>query len=367
MAKLKRIPKHSYLYRAEKSDIIYYRRRFKNRLVEFSTGETGINRAKVFIEEKLKSLKILKPESKGKVRPNAFLKDLFNEWIDEKRSKGIQEATLKVNKAQWSVVLLYFFNDNTVLDLDERVYKKFELWYLKTFPKRVYYNCGKTLAEFIRWVKDQGYEIDEYKYKKDIEKTIKSNKKHEKVGRVFTSKEVEAILENADQRTRLGVLFAYLTGMRKKGFLSIELKNLEKDRVKVWSYKNKKWRWVPLPKRLQKEIESFLKAGLEGDKYLFRSFDRRGNEKFLDGQVFDRGWLEAKKKAKIKRGTEHLRARVHDLRHTCATNMAESGMPVPVACAILDMSLDIFEKTYCHVTEDSKREWMKSLYSESGD
>lgn len=74
-------------------------------------------------------------------------------------------------------------------------------------------------------------------------------------------------------------------------------------------------------------------------------------------QVFDKGLREAKARANIENRDKRLEACFHDLRHTCATRMGESDMPITV----LDMSVKIFETTYAHVSDEAKRRWINNI------
>lgn len=359
-SRFEKLEKHSGYYRHLKSDIIYFRKSIRGKLVEFSTGETGINKAKLYVEEKLSEKRITKKKGIAELKPNALIETMWDLFMEEKRNQGLSDQTLSVNGIQWRIVLSEFFKDKSVTDLNTKTFKLFESWYLKKHPERIYFNTKKTLKNLISFIQSQDYEIEDYDFR-DLDLVIKSNKKHERVGRVYTQREVDRLLEFAKPSTRMGVLLSFYTGMRKTEFLSLKLSSIEKDKIKVWSFKNKKWRTIPMPKPLAGELAEYIKT-YGGKVYLFESKNNKGELIPQHSQVFDKGWVEAKKKARISRGSESLRARIHDLRHTCATNMAQSGMPTAVACSILDMSLTIFEKTYVHVTEKSKKEWMDKLH-----
>lgn len=355
MAKREFLKKHKYFFRYKGSDIIYYRRTYKGRDIEFSTGETGIMKALHKAEERLTDVRSSKRRLLKDDKPNAAFSRLWIMYVEDKRLKGIQESTIRSNVTQWNSVLEPFFGKKYVKGLDQKLIKDFEKWYLKNYPKRMYFNVRKTLSSLIKFIKTQGYKFEDIELG-DLDTVIKANKKHEKAGRVFTKKEIEKLKSAADKRTRLGIMIAHERGLRKTEFLSLEIKNIEGRRLKVWSFKNKKWRTVFISENLAKEIKSYIKY-TSPKKYLFEAKNRKGEHIPMHGQSFDRGWTAAKIKAGIKGATEPLRARVHDLRHTCATNMAESGMPTSIACAILDMTLPIFEKTYVHITEEKIKEW----------
>jgi integrase/recombinase XerD len=53
-----------------------------------------------------------------------------------------------------------------------------------------------------------------------------------------------------------------------------------------------------------------------------------------------------------------VKARWHDLRHTCATRMLRRGTPLHVAKAVLGMSLKVLVEIYAHVNLD---DWRKAI------
>src|SRR5690606_9198079 len=132
------------------------------------------------------------------------------------------------------------------------------------------------------------------------------------------------------------------TGARKMEILSNTWESFEESeqRLLIWSDKNKDWRKVPLTD----VAFNALKAWRDEAPYSEFMFPMKtDSSRHVSGQIFDKIWNDAKKKAGIKG-----RARVHDMRHTFATRTAKDRWPVKAALSVLDMSERIYIGTYTH-------------------
>lgn len=79
--------------------------------------------------------------------------------------------------------------------------------------------------------------------------------------------------------------------------------------------------------------------------------------KHIMGQYFDKDWIRTKREAKL-RG----RARIHDIRHTFATQTARDNWPTAVACTVLDMSAKEYMKTYVHINDKDMAGWLAGSF-----
>lgn len=56
------------------------------------------------------------------------------------------------------------------------------------------------------------------------------------------------------------------------------------------------------------------------------------------------------------------RARIHDIRHTFATQTARDNWPTAVACTVLDMSAKEYMKTYVHINDKDMAGWLTGSF-----
>ena len=216
----------------------------------------------------------------------------------------------------------------------------------------------------------------------DLESMIEvtnGNAKRDKAGRVMTFEERQAlknaaanyrtltrqwgtsqeIKDRTADRLNAIILIADDSGARKDEICTLESARMfpEQGYIEVWSAKNKKWRHVPVSPPTSDAIKKQLEWS--GDsKWLFPM--PSDPLKSIYGQMVDTEWVRLKGIAGITG-----RLRFHDWRHTTATRMSEGGIPIQVACEILDMSILIFQKVYGKPSNTSKEEWMKRLWSTS--
>ena len=119
--------------------------------------------------------------------------------------------------------------------------------------------------------------------------------------------------------------------------------------IDFYSFKNKQNRLVLVNKKIRPLIkEQLQKAKNQKSEYLFCS--NRRNGKHVGLTSVDRHFGIVLEKMGYPRGVKVF----HDIRRSFASMTADNGWPPLVACAILDMSLEIYQKVYCKVSEDAK-------------
>lgn len=360
-------------FREVSTDIIYFRSdtvRHKKlnggKPIKKSTEEKTISKAKLFIENYFHELggkNTPTEKRKRKGIKNPLLDDLWNDIVEEK-SLEIGESTLRIYKKEWRIALYPFWGSLTVGDVSKQKVVDFQKWYLKNHSKRTFFNTRKTLVMILNYLKRENYLFTDIKVPKLDEVIAKRTKKVD-VGRVYTEKELKALLNAAQSKKQdklydcvfLGVLFASRMGLRKNEFLSIKWDDIDfiNGSVKVWR-KNKYWAELLMPKILLSELK---KRKAIGRIYVMSS--ARSDEKHLASQIFDRIWREVKVLAGIRNATSKNAARIHDLRHTFATKTADDNWNPLIACEYLDMSLKVYQDTYVHVSIDM----MKGLIENS--
>ena len=147
--------------------------------------------------------------------------------------------------------------------------------------------------------------------------------------------------------------------MRKMeaGKLKRESVDIQKKVLRVWSFKNHEWREIPLMPEVADAFKEHYKHVAKSPWVFPMVTDP---ERHCSSQILDKGWYEARELAGI-RG----RLRFHDLRHTFATRTAEENWPPILACEILDMSLSVYQNTYCKGSLAKKDQLLRKTFAES--
>lgn len=340
------------------SGIIYYRARIKGRAQKFSTGKKTIKEARSYVENRLLEILSDNPNKARREKKGILNISVQQAWDDlmAERVPQKEPATITKNLVSWNS-MREFWQSKTVNQINPKTIKAFENWYLENHPTRVFFNTHKDLTMLLNFCFREGY-ISKPPKISDLDIIIKARTQHKKVGRVYTEKEIIGLLEATSAvardpetclKARIGILMGARAGLRKKEALAIEWSNvdLKNHKMKVWSFKNKKWREVPLADELILAIAD-LKATQKKGKYLFPMAS--DPTRFLSSQLFDKLWYKAQELSNLKDWDVPLAARFHDLRHTFATKTAVDNWPVVVSCQMLDMSIDEYEKTYTHTT-----------------
>lgn len=374
---LKTIEGHKNYYRSLKSGIIYYK---DSKTPKFSTGETTIGKAKKVVEEKKLLQAGMTPVSAKRTMQgitNPPITELYAEMVKEKTS-DVKSTTAYNYMRDWRNAIQPFWGDKFAQDINENNLLKFKTWYLENRSTKY---ARKAIIHFkmhCKWLfkKKIIKVMPDLEMLNTIHATVEKNARRDVVGRVYDEKtEVLPMLEAAKSvsphdylcsRAHLAILLGVRCGMRKESeVLKSKWENLDfkAKTLKVWSEKNHCWRTIPL---IEEVIEAFrvqAKFTMALSEWVFPM--PSDPKKHITGQVLDKVWTTVKEKAKIRDWNVKGAARFHDLRHTCATRTAEFGWQPVVACEYLDMSLDIYQKTYCHPSTSSIAEMVKRTFENS--
>ncbi len=144
------------------------------------------------------------------------------------------------------------------------------------------------------------------------------------------------------------VVFAINTGMRRGEIFNLKWfdADLKRNVLYVRQTKTGRDRAIPVNDKVLLMLENMPKVS----EYVFTS--PKTNGKLID---IKKGFHKALQDAKI------LNFRFHDLRHTCATRLADAGVNFAVIGEILGHSDIRTTKRYSHATEKAKREAMQKL------
>ena len=369
---------HKYYFRNPESGKIYYNRG----RIKFSCKTTKIQDAIDFAQARFLEQQGMTKGTAGRAMAgglNPFLKNLWPEFT-EHISAELDASTLLKYGVNWRHGISGFWENKQVGDINEENILGFKTWYLKTKPKRYFVHTKAHLRQFFLWLKAQRYirQVPSFEPLNRVEEVVIKNSRRKAPDRRLADFEVDDLLRVAStsiypaglerghltepkkleksHRAYLGILFGVRAGMRKMEAISLKWENVDFTTgiANVWSTKNKKWREVPLvPEILQALKKQRLLVGKS--EYIFPK--PSDPTKHMSSQIFDKVWIRCKKQAGIT-----IRTRFHDLRHTFASITADEGWPPVVACQVLDMSLQIYTKTYCKASTEKKMELMQATF-----
>jgi len=172
--------------------------------------------------------------------------------------------------------------------------------------------------------------------------------------RILTPEEEVRLLNFGSPELRAILVCALNTGMRKSEILTLKGSNVDLESnvitLEHTNTKSKKTRRIPINSVLRKLLlEQKLKGG--GSEYVFLSSN--GNP-YKRHDSLKQAFNGALRRAEIKG------LRFHDLRHTAATRMIESGASIVAVCRILGHADLKTTMRYAH-PEDSLKEAVECL------
>lgn len=144
-------------------------------------------------------------------------------------------------------------------------------------------------------------------------------------------------------------LMAMLTGARRGELLGLRWRDLDLDRAvaSLGKTKNGDRRTLVLLPQL---IDVLRALSGDPDRYVFGSVRSR----FQKPASIDSAWRETVERAKIKD------FRFHDLRHCCASYLAQAGTPLNVIAEVLGHRKLDMTRRYAHLTTQTKASAMRS-------
>ncbi len=160
------------------------------------------------------------------------------------------------------------------------------------------------------------------------------------VGREISREEITRLRAAAGPELLLQIDISWKMGFRLREMLRLNLAHFDWERgtvkLSASETKTRKGREVPIPPDLVPRIKAHFEA--LGTFHLFPSPAGRTRPQESNKSA----WRRCKRDAGV-------RARWHDLRHTCATIMLRRGVKRNVARAILGMSDKVLAEIYAHL------------------
>lgn len=317
------------LYRDENTGMFYVRDSGKTRSLETDNFQT----AKLKIYEAIKNL----TEEPAKKSVNKLVSEYFADLFLILGSKDTRPKTMTRYRGIWELSLKPFFGSMIASDINQQSLTAFITWHKRNRGTQLF-NDFKLLKQIIHLMqKTEKIPLIDFTLPKNESDHHKSQK-----GTFITESEFLKILgTTTDSRFKFIFELAYTTGMRKGEILKLRKEYLKREgetliiTLPSAIVKTRKGRKIPLSPRLADMIQTFSK----NSGYVFPALGNKENH--IPEQLADRAWRIAKTKAGIKRPI-----RFHDLRHTCATNLANLGVDSTRASTLLGMSIKVYEDIY---------------------
>lgn len=364
---LKAIPGHKNFYVSPKG-VIYYK---DPTLGKFSTKETNITRAKRAVDIRRKQVfegKTLSTAKRDVMKiTNPLISELWIEMLEEKK-QDVTHGTLSTWDRSYRLNFGEFFKGKHIQDVTIRSLTNFKSWYLSNRETKHSKKMLVHFKYFMKWCLKHKVikEMPDFDVLANLHEVVEKRAARVPVGRVYDEQtEVLPMLKQAkllSSTAYLGLLLAVRCGMRKMEVMSLpwESIDLKKQKIKLWSMKNGKWREVPIPVDDIIDALKIQKTSQLNDRSKW-VFPMPSNPlRHMSGQLFDKLWIDVKAAAGIQG-----RARFHDLRHTFATRTAEDGWPPVIAYKVLDMSPDIYNRVYCKPSAESIAEIFEKTYQKT--
>jgi integrase len=183
---------------------------------------------------------------------------------------------------------------------------------------------------------------------------IRIERVHNKIERWLTAEEEKRLLEVSPSWLRDIIIFALNTGMREDEILSLKWPQVDGTRrtVTVLYSKNKEKRTIPI----NKTVLAILTERFKPNNPVGYVFPAESGEK-LDARNLLRAYYIARKKALLED------VRFHDLRHTFATRLVQSGVDLYVVKELLGHKTITMTMRYAHHYPESLRHGVDLLDS----
>lgn len=218
---------------------------------------------------------------------------------------------------------------------------------------------GKSPATFNRYKSSASavfsYLMDEHDLLINPARQVRQLAESKPVDRYLSKDEfsrlIEASKESDWNKLHLLILMAVTTGARRSELISLQWHNIDLKHSTAYlgDTKNGDRRVLPLIPEVVEELKTFQG---KAEEYLFHQL-----ESPIHGfYYFDKYWYSALKQARIER------FRFHDLRHTCASWLAQNGAPLKAIAEVLGHKTIITTARYTHHSTEHKAKMVNNVF-----
>jgi len=333
-----------YLFIDEGTRIFYVRKRIGNRTFTRSLETSDFRTAKIRINEKIAEMSGEKPK-----KQNTLLRDYYQALIEQKISEDTKPQTLIRIENIWKASIEPYWGDLTPDDINPNMMTDFITWHRRKRPGIQFINVYKYLGNLFRFMVRQGV-LNQGKVPDLI--LPKEEKRHHLIqkGTYITDAEFDQICSKINlPRNLLIVHISYSYGMRLQEICSLRKDKIDfkKKTINLTAHDTKTGygRIIPLSESHFSELRQLFKKNSD---FVFPCMHNL--KKPIPTQIVDRSFRLAVKASGIGR-----RVNFHSLRHTCASNLAKANVNPSVACTILGMSIQVYQKRYLKLGADDLR------------
>lgn len=269
----------------------------------------------------------------------------YNLMMSQKLAYATSPVTLSRIEVIWRKSLSPFWKNYKPENINQELIVEFINWHRENRKGVQLVNVFKYLGNMMQVMVEAGALDIAKKPKLELPKDEQKHHAKQK-GRYITDQEFQSILNKTTGWFKLYFLILYTSGFRKMELGKLEISRLRKIENRFIAIlttddtKTGRAREVPFSEMLTPLVEEQLKLG---SKYLFPSL------KDLNIHIWPHSIDHEWKKAKIAAGIGG-KLRIHDLRHSCASNLAKDNVNAVVVVTNLGMSLQMFQRTYLKLT-----------------
>lgn len=180
-----------------------------------------------------------------------------------------------------------------------------------------------------------------------------------KLPRFLTEKEIAVMFHVSRKNKRDNMLLKcmYFLGLRNSEVQKMQIEDIDlvNENIKVVSGKGEKDRYVPIPKGFIKELRGWIGKRRGGPLFPGRS----------NGLISNRHIRRiVKKYAKLANVRKYDEIHPHTLRHSYATHLQNSGVPLNAIQAVLGHENIETTAIYTHMSVEKAREYINKAFGE---
>lgn len=275
-------------------------------------------------------------------------------WFRKPKFKEIAQNVLREKKARAPSTqvmaelrlrrLTSFFGESPVHRINETDWDKYVIWRLEQRPGSKLFDDRKYMRQVMLLAHRQGL------IRKPPKLTIPDNAGT--IGREIMPEEIGHLLKYASRELKFQIEIGLLMGLRLREMLHLRWDRVDWERVSVQllsiDTKTRRGREVPIHSELVQAFQERYNSRIS--PFVFPS--PRGPERPCN--VNARAWETCKRKADVK-------ARWHDLRHTCATRLLRAGNSTRIVRKLLGNGERVLNEIYDHPNLDDLRTAINSL------
>ncbi|MFC2168349.1 tyrosine-type recombinase/integrase [Acidobacteriota bacterium] len=287
------------------------------------------------------------------INQNILFTDFAQEFI---------EKYSKVHKNSWKTDVLHIkslskhFQGKTLAEISADEIESYKAMRLKVVSKVTKGNITpSTINRELTCLKTIfNKAIDWGRMDKSPARKIKMLEELTKKDRILSKREADRLCYYSDPLVRSLIILALNTGMKRNEMLNLKWENvnLEKGYISVIDMKSGIHRNIPINERLKILFENFpLK---KFNEYVFSN--PKTGTRYVD---INRNFQKALKKSGIPK------VRVHDLRHTFATNLVKNGIDIVTVSKLLGHADIKMTMRYGHSSAENMKKAVDSLITDN--